>query len=372
MSGDQTLRGAATTRARAERVSTADMIRIYTALQRYDALPRCGPSEPGRHQSRTYSISTRRALSAMCRRMSAQPQVWIERECDLERAQVVLRDIASAGSAKADVMCRPMRRAFAGELRPVLELRGAAFGVPQCGPRVFARRQVAHVPDRIERWRECPSREVRRHSSARASAPAQDGIPNDSPPSRKRERSEPEQQRRRLDGRLVQHEIAVARDQVLLDLGVASCPVSASSRTSRRKSSGQRRGGIGQRLVLADEAAQFLLEILEPRLEGGVGLRVRTRPRRTGCQQPAARRMRLTTSATRAPAAGSLLSGSPGDRSDLLVTDHAGLVDDEGFRYAIDAPVDSDAAVRIHDGHLVRVAVLREPRTAEVVRCPCS
>jgi hypothetical protein len=35
----------------------------------------------------------------------AQPQVWIERECDIERAQVVLKDIASSGERTGTLAC---------------------------------------------------------------------------------------------------------------------------------------------------------------------------------------------------------------------------------------------------------------------------
>jgi hypothetical protein len=35
----------------------------------------------------------------------AQPQVWIERECDRERAQIVLREIDAAGTHQGDVQC---------------------------------------------------------------------------------------------------------------------------------------------------------------------------------------------------------------------------------------------------------------------------
>ena len=49
------------------------------------------------------------------------------------------------------------------------------------------------------------------------------------------------------------------------------------------------------------------------------------------------------------------------DRSGVLHADDAGLVDDVGFRHAIDAVVDADAAVEVHHGQLVRVAVLAEP-----------
>ena len=57
------------------------------------------------------------------------------------------------------------------------------------------------------------------------------------------------------------------------------------------------------------------------------------------------------TSAARAPAAGSSSAGLRRDRADLLVADHAVLVDDEGLGHAVDAPVDADAAVGVDDRH---------------------
>src|SRR5215831_7295590 len=52
------------------------------------------------------------------------------------------------------------------------------------------------------------------------------------------------------------------------------------------------------------------------------------------------------------------------ERSDLLVTNYALPVDDEGFRNAIHSIVDADAAVAIDDRRRVRIAVLREPGLA--------
>src|SRR6266540_6839815 len=52
------------------------------------------------------------------------------------------------------------------------------------------------------------------------------------------------------------------------------------------------------------------------------------------------------------------------DRSDLLVANHALLVDDERLGHTVDAPVDPDTAIAIDDRRRVRVAVLREPALA--------
>src|SRR3982074_1961511 len=47
--------------------------------------------------------------------------------------------------------------------------------------------------------------------------------------------------------------------------------------------------------------------------------------------------------------------------ADALVADHALLVDDVGFRHAVDAVVDADAPGAVVDGEEERVAVAREP-----------
>ncbi len=81
------------------------MIRVYTAQQRYDAYlvaDRLNQAGIKAHVFNQYASSIVGDVPPDV----AQPQVWIERECDRERAQVVLRDIESAGSGKADVFCR--------------------------------------------------------------------------------------------------------------------------------------------------------------------------------------------------------------------------------------------------------------------------
>src|SRR5687768_15436745 len=51
-----------------------------------------------------------------------------------------------------------------------------------------------------------------------------------------------------------------------------------------------------------------------------------------------------------------------GERADVLVADHAALVDDVGLGDAVDAVVDRDAPRGVVDRELVRVAVALEPR----------
>ena len=50
------------------------------------------------------------------------------------------------------------------------------------------------------------------------------------------------------------------------------------------------------------------------------------------------------------------------DRTDLLVTHHAGFIDDKGFGHAVYAVIDADAAIGIDDAGLIRVAEPAEPR----------
>src|SRR6187401_534016 len=49
------------------------------------------------------------------------------------------------------------------------------------------------------------------------------------------------------------------------------------------------------------------------------------------------------------------------DRADVLVADHAVLVDDEGLGHAVDAEVDADAALDVVERRVVRIAEAREP-----------
>ena len=80
------------------------MIRVYTALQRFDAYlvaDRLNQVGIKAHVFNEHASSIVGDVPADV----AQPQVWIERECDRERAQVVLRDIESAGSRQVDVLC---------------------------------------------------------------------------------------------------------------------------------------------------------------------------------------------------------------------------------------------------------------------------
>src|SRR5918992_828908 len=56
------------------------------------------------------------------------------------------------------------------------------------------------------------------------------------------------------------------------------------------------------------------------------------------------------------------------ERSDVLVANHAALVDDVGLRHAVDPIVDRDAPGGVVDRELVRIAVALEPRQRILAR----
>ena len=156
----------------------------------------------------------------------------------------------------------------------------------------------------------------------------------------------------RLDRRLVEDEVAVARDQVLLDL-VVGLAGHREFANFLAQVGGEIGVAVGQRLVLADEAAQLALELLQPRCPAR-DRRAPGRGRRTA-RRTAARQERAATDgphdfcSSRTSGRIFRLSASCGDRADLLVADDARLVDDEGLGHAVDAAVDADAPVAIDD-----------------------
>ncbi len=80
------------------------MIRVYVARQRYDAwlvADRLNQIGIRAHVFNQHASSIVGDVPPDV----AQPQVWIERECDRERAQVVLADIERAGRVAHDVSC---------------------------------------------------------------------------------------------------------------------------------------------------------------------------------------------------------------------------------------------------------------------------
>jgi len=80
------------------------MIRVYTAKARYDAFLVADRLNQAGIKSHVFNQHASSIVGDLPPD-SAQPQVWIERECDRERAQIVLRDIESAGSGQVEVKC---------------------------------------------------------------------------------------------------------------------------------------------------------------------------------------------------------------------------------------------------------------------------
>jgi Putative prokaryotic signal transducing protein len=80
------------------------MIRVYTALQRYDAYLVADRLNQAGIKAHVFNEHASSIVGDIAPDV-AQPQVWIERECDRERAQIVLRDIESAGSQHAEHIC---------------------------------------------------------------------------------------------------------------------------------------------------------------------------------------------------------------------------------------------------------------------------
>jgi hypothetical protein len=81
------------------------MIRIYIARQRYDAwlvADRLKQVGIRAHVFNQYASSIVGDLPADD---VAQPQVWIEREADRERAEIVLREIETAGTHAGSIKC---------------------------------------------------------------------------------------------------------------------------------------------------------------------------------------------------------------------------------------------------------------------------
>jgi len=80
------------------------MIRIYVARQRYDAwlvADRLNQVGIRAHVFNQYASSIVGDVTPDV----AQPQVWIERACDRERAQRVLADIETAGNSAQEIAC---------------------------------------------------------------------------------------------------------------------------------------------------------------------------------------------------------------------------------------------------------------------------
>jgi hypothetical protein len=86
-------------------MAAATMIRFYIARQRYDAwllADRLKQVGIRAHIFNQYASSIVGEVPPDV----AQPQVWLEREADRERAEIVLREIEAAGTKKGSLLCR--------------------------------------------------------------------------------------------------------------------------------------------------------------------------------------------------------------------------------------------------------------------------
>lgn len=80
------------------------MIRIYIAHHRFDAwlvADRLNQAGIRAHIFNQHASSIVGDVPADV----AQPQVWIERECDRERAAIVLKDIETSAERKGSLFC---------------------------------------------------------------------------------------------------------------------------------------------------------------------------------------------------------------------------------------------------------------------------
>lgn len=81
------------------------MIRIYIAQQRYDAWLVADRLRQAGIRAHVFNQHASSIVGDMPAGEVSQPQVWIEREMDRERAEVVLREIEAAGRRAESVAC---------------------------------------------------------------------------------------------------------------------------------------------------------------------------------------------------------------------------------------------------------------------------
>lgn len=80
------------------------MIRVYVAQQRYDAWLVADRLRQAGIKAHVFNQHASSIVGDVPPDV-AQPQVWIERDCDRERALVVLRDIEAAGARTGSHAC---------------------------------------------------------------------------------------------------------------------------------------------------------------------------------------------------------------------------------------------------------------------------
>jgi len=80
------------------------MFRFYIARQRYDAYLLADRLKQAGIRAHVFNEHTSSIVGEVPPDV-AQPQVWLERECDRERAEVVLREIEAAGRSVSNRSC---------------------------------------------------------------------------------------------------------------------------------------------------------------------------------------------------------------------------------------------------------------------------
>jgi hypothetical protein len=80
------------------------MIRIYIARQRYDAWLVADRLNQAGIRAHVFNQHASSIVGDVPPDV-AQPHVWIERECDRERAEIVIREIDAAGRRTGSVAC---------------------------------------------------------------------------------------------------------------------------------------------------------------------------------------------------------------------------------------------------------------------------
>jgi AmiR/NasT family two-component response regulator len=80
------------------------VIRFYIARQRYDAWLVADRLNQAGIRAHVFNQHASSIVGDVPPDV-AQPQVWLERECDRERAEIVLMDIESAGRRSDNVAC---------------------------------------------------------------------------------------------------------------------------------------------------------------------------------------------------------------------------------------------------------------------------
>ena len=89
------------------------MIRVYIARQRYDAWLVADRLNQAGIRAHVFNQHASSIVGDVPPDV-AQPQVWLERECDRERALILLRKIEAEGEREGEISC-----AACGEESPV-------------------------------------------------------------------------------------------------------------------------------------------------------------------------------------------------------------------------------------------------------------